>query len=104
MQNQRCSQQEDLQDSIPTAIVLSNREPHDNVPVSSSTSGLSPLELVRFDIDPDVWNCTIRADGKLYRTSVCGSAPKGPGIGEVAARRGRVKVGVDDAIAASARE
>ena len=67
-----------MNNCIPTAIVLSIRETHDNVPGFSSTAGLPLLEL---GLDEDVvtvavfpaLNCTILTDGRLYRISICGS-------------------------------
>lgn len=59
-----------VKNCIPTAIVLSIRETHDNVPGFSSTAGLPLLELgleedvVKIVLFPAL-NCTIRTDGRL---------------------------------------
>jgi hypothetical protein len=57
---------------IPTAIVLSNRETHGNVPGASSIAGLPLLELGR-DVCADVLNEITRAEGRVYKDSICGS-------------------------------
>lgn len=63
---------------VPTAIVLSKRETHDNVPGCSSTTGLPLLEL-GLDGDVDVaaalpaLKCIMRTDGRLYNISIWGS-------------------------------
>jgi hypothetical protein len=47
----------------------------------------------------------IRADGRVKRTSICGSGLEGSrGVGKLAERRGTGVVGVDDAIVASAKK
>jgi hypothetical protein len=93
-----------MKESLPTAIVLSNREAQENVPASSSTGGLTLLELARLDVEPEVWNEMILADGKVKRTSTCGSDPDVLETGKLAERRGTGVAGINDAIVASAKE
>lgn len=59
---------------------------------------------MRLGIEPVVWKCTMRADGKANRTSVWGSGPDGLETGKLAERRGGRLVGVVDAMMASAKE
>lgn len=56
----------------PIAIVLSNRDTHGSVPGVSSTIGLPLLEPGRSG-EVDVVKAMIRTDGRLKRTSTCGS-------------------------------
>ena len=88
---------------IPIAIVLSKRETHDNVPGTSSTTGLPFLEpgLV---VGLCVVNATIRTAGRLYRTSIRGSGfEAGLAAGRLKARRATGVVGLEEAIATSSR-
>jgi hypothetical protein len=85
----------------PTAIVLSSLDAQGKVPGSSSTRGLPLLELGRAVCFVVVVNEMIRADGWLYRVSICDSEPEaGRRMGRLAARRGGGLVGVVDAILA----
>ncbi len=64
-----------MNNCVPTAIVLSKRETHDNDPGCSSIAGL-PLLEVGLEEDTDVTaafpalNCIIRTDGRLYSISI----------------------------------
>jgi hypothetical protein len=88
----------------PTAIVLSDLDTQGNVPDSSSTRGLSLLGLGREVSFVAAVNETIRADGWLYRVSICDSALEaGRWTGWLMARRAAGFVGVVDAILAASQ-
>jgi len=74
--------------ALPMATVLSNRELHDNVPGTSSSSSLLPLlELGRDRGVGEVENSMIRTAGMLNRTSIASGLDGGCWCMDVEAER-----------------